>query len=91
MIESLKSRLGLRMRLQNCFQQLLLLALLLMLVAFLGMYSDSFFSTKNWINIFNNHMAHQLLLAIGMTFVISSGGIDLSVASILALSGRKKS
>ena len=75
------------MRLRNCFQQLLLFALLLMLVAFLGTYSDSFFSAKNWINIFNNHMAHQLLLATGMTFVISSGGIDLSVASILALSG----
>lgn len=73
--------------LRNCFQQLLLLALLLLLVTFLGIYSDVFFSTKNWINIFNNHMAHQLLLAIGMTFVISSGGIDLSVASILALSG----
>ena len=83
MIENLKSRLGLR----NCFQQLLLLSLLLLLVAFLGVYSNSFFSAKNWINIFNNHMAHQLLLAIGMTFVISSGGIDLSVASILALSG----
>lgn len=81
MIERLKSRLG------DCFQQLLLLALLLMLIAFLGIYADFFFSMKNWINIFNNHMAHQLLLAIGMTFVISSGGIDLSVASILALSG----
>lgn len=78
-----KSRLGLR----ECFQQLLLLALLLLLMAFLGAYSEFFFTVRNWINIFNNHMAHQLLLAIGMTFVIASGGIDLSVSSILALSG----
>lgn len=83
MLDNLKSRLGLR----GCFQQLLLLALLLLLVTFLGVYSEFFFTTKNWINIFNNHMAHQLSLAIGMTFVIASGGIDLSVASILALSG----
>jgi len=32
-------------------------------------------------------MAHQLILAVGMTFVISTGGIDLSVGSILASSG----
>ena len=83
MIKDRKSGLGLR----NCFQQLLLLALLLLLVAFLGVYSEFFFTAKNWINIFNNHLAHQLLIAIGMTFVIASGGIDLSVASILALSG----
>lgn len=69
------------------FQQLLLLTLLVLLVVFLCTQSDAFFTARNWINIFNNHMAHQLLLAIGMTFVISSGGLDLSVGSNLALSG----
>jgi ribose transport system permease protein len=74
-------------KLRNYFQQLLLLTLLVLLVIFLSIYSDAFFSVRNWINILNNHMAHQLLLAIGMTFVISSGGLDLSIASNLGLSG----
>ena len=53
----------------------------------MSVYSDSFMTKKNWLNILDNHMAHQLLLAIGMTFVISTAGIDLSVGAILALSG----
>ncbi len=74
-------------RSSDYFQPLLLLALLIVLVILLSIYSDSFMTQKNWLNIFDNHMAHQLILAIGMTFVISTAGIDLSVGSILALSG----
>ena len=73
--------------LKDYFQPMLLLGLLLVLVLFLSVYSDAFMSAKNWRNIFDNHMAHQLLLGIGMTFVIATGGIDLSVGAILALSG----
>ena len=73
--------------LKDYFQPMLLLVLLLALVVFLSIYSDAFMSAKNWRNIFDNHMAHQLLLGIGMTFVIATGGIDLSVGAILALSG----
>lgn len=71
----------------DAFQPLLLLAALVALVAALALYSDFFMTRRNWINILDNHMAHQLLLAIGMTFVISSGGIDLSSGAVLALSG----
>ena len=74
-------------QLRDSFQSLLLLGVLLLLIVFLSLYSDSFLTAKNWMNILDNHMAHQLLLAIGMTFVISMGAIDLSVGSILALSG----
>lgn len=76
-----------RFHISGYFQPFLLLGLLLVLVLLLSIYADSFMTGKNWMNIFENHMAHQLILAVGMTFVISTAGIDLSVGSILALSG----
>lgn len=58
---------------------------LLVLCAFLSFATDSFFSFRNFLNI-----ADQItvlgIMAVGMTFVILIGGIDLSVGSILALS-----
>ncbi|QDC09346.1 ABC transporter permease [Oceanicola sp. D3] len=57
---------------------------LLLLCAFLGVATDSFLSFRNFLNI-----ADQItvlgIMAVGMTFVILIGGIDLSVGSILAL------
>jgi len=44
-----------------------------------------FFSMQNFLNLFIDN-AYLLILAVGMTFVIISGGIDLSVGSVLALS-----
>jgi simple sugar transport system permease protein len=49
-------------------------------IAFTG-----FFSVQNFYNLFIDN-AYLLILAVGMTFVIISGGIDLSVGSMLALS-----
>ena len=49
-------------------------------IAFIG-----FFSVQNFLNLFIDN-AYLLILAVGMTFVIISGGIDLSVGSMLALS-----
>ncbi len=43
-----------------------------------------FFSLQNFLNLFIDN-AYLLILAVGMTFVIISGGIDLSVGSVLAL------
>ena len=43
-----------------------------------------FFDRQVFFHLFNNN-AFLLISAIGMTFVILSGGIDLSVASIIAL------
>ena len=45
----------------------------------------NFFSMQNFLNLFINN-AYLIVLAVGMTFVIISGGIDLSVGSMLALS-----
>jgi ribose/xylose/arabinose/galactoside ABC-type transport system permease subunit len=46
-------------------------------IAFIG-----FFSLQNFLNLFIDN-AYLLILAVGMTFVIISGGIDLSVGSML--------
>ena len=45
-----------------------------------------FFAVQNFLNLFIDN-AYLLILAVGMTFVIVSGGIDLSVGSVLALTG----
>ncbi len=44
-----------------------------------------FFSLQNFLNLLIDN-AYLLILGVGMTFVIVSGGIDLSVGSMLALS-----
>jgi simple sugar transport system permease protein len=49
-------------------------------VAFTG-----FFSLQNFFNLFIDN-SFVIILGVGMTFVIVSGGIDLSVGSMLALS-----
>jgi ribose/xylose/arabinose/galactoside ABC-type transport system permease subunit len=59
------------------------IALILVLVVFTSM-SPQFLSTGN-IVIMSKHVAINALLAIGVTFVILTGGIDLSVGSIVGL------
>lgn len=56
-----------------------------LLVAFLGVTTPSFLDLNNFVNIFNQ-MTVWGLLALGMTFVILTGGIDLSVGTVMALS-----
>jgi ribose/xylose/arabinose/galactoside ABC-type transport system permease subunit len=59
------------------------IALILVLVVFTSM-SPQFVSTGN-IVIMSKHVAINALLAIGVTFVILTGGIDLSVGSIVGM------
>ncbi|MGI5132171.1 galactofuranose ABC transporter, permease protein YjfF [Pseudonocardia sp. CA-107938] len=47
---------------------------------------DGFFSGQVLLNLFVDN-AFLIVLAVGMTFVILTGGIDLSVGSVVALSG----
>jgi simple sugar transport system permease protein len=47
---------------------------------------DNFFSLRVFVNLFIDN-AFVGVIAIGMTFVIISGGIDLSVGSVIALVG----
>lgn len=57
---------------------------LLLLCAFLTFATDSFFSVRNFLNILDQVTVIGII-AVGMTFVILLGGIDLSVGSVLAL------
>jgi len=62
------------------------LAALAIMVAGLSLATDSFFTQENGLNVLRQ-IAVNLCLSIGMTMIILSGGIDLSVGSVLALSG----
>jgi len=65
------------------FQSVLALALMVIVLAAL---SDKFLTPDNCWNILRQ-ISVNLCLSIGMTLVILSGGIDLSVGAILALAG----
>jgi ribose transport system permease protein len=56
------------------------------LVILFGIASPHFFSTDNLLNVMQQS-AINAILGIGLTFVIISAGIDLSVGSILAFCG----
>lgn len=77
---------SIRIKMQKIFPQLLLTGVLLLLIVILSITSEYFLSWENFRNILDQSSVH-ILLAIGMTFVIASGGIDLSVGNLAALSG----
>lgn len=59
---------------------------LVILIAVVGILSPSFFTVPNLLNVLRQTSINGVIAA-GMTFVILTGGIDLSVGSILAFSG----
>ena len=61
------------------------LVLVALIVGF-AIWSPDFFGKLNWLNT-SSTATEVLLLALGETFVIIAGGIDLSVGAILGLSG----
>lgn len=63
-----------------------LYAAFLVLIVFFSVTSPVFFSVDNFTNI-GRQTALVTIIAVGMTFVIITAEIDLSVASVLALSG----
>ena len=58
----------------------------IVVVVILSIVSPSFLTWRNLLNIVRQSSVHGVM-AIGMTFVILTAGIDLSVGSILALTG----
>jgi len=58
----------------------------LLLCLILGLANSNFFTWGNWVNILRQTSINGIL-AIGMTYVILTRGIDLSVGSLLAVSG----
>jgi ribose transport system permease protein len=70
----------------NLAKRLLPAASLLLLCAYFAARSPRFLTWENWFAI-SNQYAYLLILGVGATVVILSGGIDLSVGSVMALSG----
>jgi len=62
------------------------LAGLVVVSILMGFASDSFFSVSNIFNVLRQ-VSVVAILAVGMTFVILTGGIDLSVGAVMALAG----
>ncbi len=63
-----------------------LLVVLLALCLVFGTLSDRFFTLRTFATV-ANQVPDLAVVAIGMTFVLIVGGIDLSVGSVLALAG----
>ena len=59
---------------------------LLLIVVIITLINPSFMTTTNILNVLRQ-VSISALIAFGMTFVILTGGIDLSVGSTLALTG----
>jgi ribose transport system permease protein len=59
---------------------------LIVLCVFLSSATDTFLSLRNFLNVMDQ-ITVLGVMAVGMTLVILIGGIDLSVGSVLALSG----
>jgi len=59
---------------------------LVLMVLLMSILSDRFLTVENGLNILRQ-ISVNLCLSVGMTLIILSGGIDLSVGAVLALAG----
>lgn len=74
-----------RQRLRNLIRTVGMLPVLILLCIAFALLADRFMSLQN-LSIVAQQASINIVLAAGMTFVILTGGIDLSVGSILAAS-----
>lgn len=77
---------GRRLKMINLLLELRAFIALIVLIIVFALLSDSYLTWDNLITM-TRHVAINALLAIGMLMVILKGGIDLSVGSIVGLSG----
>ncbi|MGI5290047.1 ABC transporter permease [Nonomuraea polychroma] len=75
-----------RLSLLNVAFELRAFIALAVLIVIFGLLSDSFLTVPNLITM-TKHVAINAVIALGMLLVILKGGIDLSVGSIVGLSG----
>ena len=68
------------------FPQLSILLAFIVLFVILSISTESFFSANNIMNVLRQ-ASTLMIVAIGMTFVLISGGIDLSIGSVACLAG----
>ncbi|MEN3042763.1 MAG: hypothetical protein ABDH59_05625 [Fervidobacterium sp.] len=74
------------MKSKNIFSKYGIIIALVFLVLIAGFLSPSFLKPQNIVNIFWQ-ISYVGIIAVGMTFVMIGGGIDLSVGSFAALMG----
>ncbi len=80
-----KASLARKQRMRSMLQIVGMLPILIILALFFEFSTDRFMSWMN-LSIVAQQAAINIVLAAGMTFVILTGGIDLSIGSILAAS-----
>jgi ribose/xylose/arabinose/galactoside ABC-type transport system permease subunit len=79
--------LGGRFKASDILGRYIAYAALLVLIVFFGAMAPNLFLTRNNFEVIFQNSAVQCVVAIGMTFVILIGSIDLSVGSSMALVG----
>src|SRR3954451_10248591 len=84
--ETSSSAEGRRLKMVNLIFELRAFIALIVLIIVFGLLSDSYLTWDNLVTM-TRHVAINAILAIGMLMVILTGGIDLSVGSIVGLSG----
>ena len=81
-----KTKAASKVDVKKIFSRLGPLLALVVLIILVTVMSPTFVSPANLLNLLRQ-VSINAVIAFGMTFVILTGGIDLSVGSILALSG----
>jgi len=71
---------------RNLLHRFGLLLVILLVGLFLSLSTDSFMSLSNLTNV-ARHVSINGILAVGVTFVLLTAGVDLSLGSVVALSG----
>lgn len=74
-----------KIKINNISLLIAVVLLVVMYIAGANMY-DRFGSVSTILNLFNDN-AYLIVVSVGMTFVLLTGGIDISVASTLAFTG----
>ncbi len=75
-----------KINVSRIFSEFGIYLVLVVMIIFLSFMSPTFFTAGNFLNILRQ-VSINGILAMGMTFILITGGIDLSVGSVLALAG----
>lgn len=70
----------------NNVSLLITVVLFILMFAFGSVKYDNFFSISTFLNLFNDN-AYLMIAGIGVTFVLITGGIDISISSTIAFTG----
>ncbi len=69
---------------KNYLTDIFLMIVIIILILIFSYYSESFLTFSQWINLFNI-VSYRLIISIAMGFIFASGGIDLSISSMISL------